>query len=111
MAATLGGHSGNVLPEFGSSGDGRLLRNGKVLLTIDGTMNTSLLARTVELLNASELSTREIADGARVGFEWLRKLRAGAPHDFGVSRVQAVHDFLAARAAQQDAPQAPEAAA
>lgn len=53
-----------------------------------------LLPKTRELLSDCDLPLKEIADGAGVGFEWLRKFKAQADHDFGVQKVQALHDYL-----------------
>lgn len=53
-----------------------------------------LLPRTRELLANCELSLKEIADGSGLGFEWLKKFKSEADHDFGVNRVQTLHDFL-----------------
>lgn len=53
-----------------------------------------LLPKTRDLLAKCDLPLKEIADGAGVGFEWLRKFKAHAEHDFGVSKVQALHDYL-----------------
>lgn len=39
-------------------------------------------------------SLQEIADGAGVTIEWLRKFKAKSDHDFGVQKVQALHDYL-----------------
>lgn len=42
-------------------------------------------------------SLKEIADGAGVGIEWLRKFKSKSKHDFGVQKVQALHDYLITR--------------
>lgn len=39
-------------------------------------------------------SLREIATGAGVGFEWLRKFEDGTSKHPSVVRVQALHDYL-----------------
>jgi hypothetical protein len=53
-----------------------------------------LLKKTFELLHASRLTQREIAEGADVGYEWLRKFKANLIPDPSINRVQALHDFL-----------------
>lgn len=53
-----------------------------------------LLPKTRDLLAKCDLPLKEIADGAGVGFEWLRKFKSQADHDFGVQKVQALHDYL-----------------
>ena len=42
----------------------------------------------------SHQSLREIAQGAGVGFEWLRKFDDGTSKHPSVVRVQALHDYL-----------------
>lgn len=64
-----------------------------------------LLPRTRELLANCDRPLREISDGSGVGFEWLKKFKAEAAHDFGVNRVQALHDWLT-----ENQPTAPEEA-
>jgi len=54
-----------------------------------------LLQRTVELIQASKLTYREIAAGSGVDIQWFAKFKQGRIGDPGVSKVQAVHDFLA----------------
>jgi hypothetical protein len=58
--------------------------------------NKSLVTETLELIGqrGSDLSLREIAEGAGVGHEWLRKLVYSPPSDVGVRRVEAVHRFM-----------------
>lgn len=53
-----------------------------------------LLPKTRDLLAKCDRPLKEIADGAGVGLEWLKKFRQQADHDFGVNKVQALHDFL-----------------
>lgn len=63
-------------------------------------MADSLLDRTLSLLEASELSRRDIARNAEVGYEWLKKLgktdEEGNPliPNPGVLYIQKLHDFL-----------------
>lgn len=57
----------------------------------------ALLPRTRALLARCDRPLWEIAEGAGVGFEWLRKFKSGAEHDFGVHKVQALHDYLRPR--------------
>jgi|SRR5690606_34222749 len=45
---------------------------------------------------AGSLTSREIATGADVGFDWFLKFKQGRIDSPAVERVQAVHDFLAA---------------
>jgi hypothetical protein len=56
-----------------------------------------LLQRTYELVDGSELNQREIAEGAQVGLEWFRKFMQRRIPSPGVTKVQAVHDFLSRR--------------
>ena len=53
-----------------------------------------LLPKTRALLASCDLPLNEIAQGAAVGYEWLKKFKADAIPDPSVNRVQAVHDFL-----------------
>jgi hypothetical protein len=53
-----------------------------------------LLPKTRDLLAKCDRPLKEIADGAGVGLEWLKKFRQQADHDFGVNKVQALHDYL-----------------
>ena len=55
----------------------------------------ALLPKTRALLSKCDLPLKEIADGAGVGFEWLRKFKSKSKHDFGVGKVQRLHDYLA----------------
>ena len=55
---------------------------------------STLLERTKLLLDASPMSLREIAEGAEVGHEWLKKFKAGAIDDPSVNLIQDLHDFL-----------------
>ena len=56
----------------------------------------NLLDKTKVLLPVAKtsMSLREIARGAGVGFEWLRKFDDGTSQHPSVVRVQALHDFL-----------------
>lgn len=54
-----------------------------------------LLQRTTDLIKATKMTYREIADGAGVDIQWFAKFKQGRIGDPGVSKVQAVHDFLA----------------
>lgn len=40
---------------------------------------------------------KDIADGAGLGVEWLRKFKARSTHDFGVKKVQTLHNYLLRR--------------
>lgn len=58
-------------------------------------MPQGLLPRTRALLARCDQPLREIAEGAGVGFDWLRKFKQKAvAHDYGVGKVQALHDYL-----------------
>lgn len=54
----------------------------------------NLLELTYQLLDASDLKYREIATGARVDINWLAKFKQRAIAEPGVTKVQAVYDFL-----------------
>jgi hypothetical protein len=60
---------------------------------------SDLLTKTRALLEASDLSLREIAEGAGppVSYEWLKKFAGDYQSDPTVTRVQTLHDFLARR--------------
>lgn len=60
----------------------------------------ALLARTLHLLDALNLSYREIAEGAQVDKNWVAKLVQGHIEEPGVNKIQRVHDFLLERLAQ-----------
>lgn len=60
-------------------------------------MPTSLLKQTYALLRETELSREQIACGADVGIEWLKKFQAEQIDDPSVNRVQRLHDFLLAQ--------------
>ncbi len=63
----------------------------------------SLLERTKRLLEErGDLTIRQIAAGANVGYEWLRKLIYEGIESPGVDRIERVHNYLAdARAAKR----------
>ena len=58
---------------------------------------SDLLSKTRDLLDRSQLSLREIAEGAGppVTYEWLKKFAGDYQSDPTVTRVQTLHDFLA----------------
>jgi len=60
---------------------------------------SDLLTKTRALLESSELSLRDIANGAGppVTYEWLKKFAGDYQSDPTVTRVQTLHDFLARR--------------
>ncbi len=60
-------------------------------------MSGSLLENTLALLATTDAPKAEIARHANVGFEWLKKLEAGAIEEPGVRRIQRLHDYLATR--------------
>lgn len=59
-------------------------------------MAQTLLQKTLKLLEKSQLTRRQVALGAGVGEDWLKKVQLGKIPDPGVRRVQRVHDFLVA---------------
>ena len=61
-----------------------------------------LLDRTFEMLDASKVSLPELAAGADVGVEWLKKLRARNIGDPSVRRIQRLHDFLVSGVPQRE---------
>ena len=63
---------------------------------------TDLLSKTRSLLESSDLSLREIAEGAGlpVTYEWLKKFAGDYQSDPTVTRVQTLHDFLLKRKAR-----------
>jgi len=69
-----------------------------------------LLARTLRLLEETDLTYRQIAGGAAVDMEWLAKFKQGRIDEPGINKVQRVHDFLVAYAAIKVPRAAPEAA-
>lgn len=73
-----------------------------LLTTLTGMTNVSdstesLLSRTKKLLqDRGELNLRQIADGAEVGYEWLRSFAYGERiKDPGITRLEKLHNFLA----------------
>lgn len=67
----------------------------------------SLLARTYQLLETTNLTYRQVAEGAGVDKNWLEKFKQRVISDgAGVGKVQLVHDFLVAYEAIR-APQVP----
>lgn len=50
---------------------------------------------TLRLIESSDLTLREIADGAAVGYDWLMKFYYGKIANPGPDKMQPVHDFLA----------------
>jgi hypothetical protein len=59
-------------------------------------MAADLLTETKRLLGACPISLPRIAEESGLGYEWLKKLRAGDIENPGVLSVQELHDFLAA---------------
>lgn len=61
-------------------------------------MNRSpLFTKTLDLLQNCELPLVQVSERTGLGYEWLKKLRAGhIPHP-SVNRVQELHDFLVSR--------------
>ena len=63
----------------------------------------SLLTRTYRLLDATNLTYRQIADGAKVDRHWLEKFKQRVVSEgAGVGKVQRVHDYLVAYQAIQE---------
>lgn len=60
---------------------------------------SDLLTKTRALLDACDLSLRDIANGAGppVTYEWLKKFAGDYQSDPTVTRVQTLHDFLVRR--------------
>jgi hypothetical protein len=59
----------------------------------------SLLERTYCLLDSTDLTYREVAEGASVDMNWLAKLKQRQIIEPGVLKIQRVHDFLDAQCA------------
>lgn len=66
-------------------------------------MNESLLDRTYSLLDSSDLTIREISDGAGVNYHWLGKLKQRAFTDPGINRIERVYRYLAEIASSETA--------
>jgi len=62
----------------------------------------NLLESTYALVDQTSLSQREIASGSGVGLEWFRKFMRRRIPSPGVTKVQAVHDFLSRQPARRD---------
>ena len=56
-------------------------------------MNT-LYERTMQLLEASELSLREIAEKSGVPYDWLTAIKYDRIKNPSVNRIQALYEFL-----------------
>lgn len=74
---------------------------------------STLLQRTRELLHASQLKRREIAEGSGVDEEWIKKFKAGKIGRPGVDKIEPLHNFLAfgIRAVKEPDAQTPQDAA
>lgn len=57
-------------------------------------MPETLLGRMRRLIQRTPLTRPQIAAGAKVGEDWLKKVESGKIADPGVTRVQRVVDFL-----------------
>lgn len=66
-------------------------------------MSESLLNRTYALLDSSDLTIREISDGAGVNYHWLGKLKQRAFRDPGINRIERVYRYLADHASKPEA--------
>jgi hypothetical protein len=62
----------------------------------------NLLELTYQLLDESQLKYREIAAGAGVDINWLAKFKQRAIGEPGVTKVQAVYDFLRSKRNTRD---------
>jgi transcriptional regulator with XRE-family HTH domain len=60
----------------------------------------SLVGKTRLMMRRSELTQREMAEGSGVGYEWLRQFWRNSFADYGVRKVQRLHDFLEAEEAR-----------
>lgn len=60
----------------------------------------NLLEETYRLLDASDLTYRQIAEGARVDINWLSKFKQRAIEEPGISKVQGIFNFLSSRSPQ-----------
>lgn len=58
------------------------------------TDSVGLLGRTYQLLDATNLTYREISRGTGLDREWLAKLKQRRIGEPGVSKVERLHDFL-----------------
>ena len=56
----------------------------------------NLLEKTYQLLEATDLTYRQIAAGASIDSNWLAKFKQRQIKEPGVGKVQRVHDFLSA---------------
>lgn len=54
----------------------------------------SMLERTRQMARDCDLTNREVAKRARVGFEWFRKFKGGAYPNPRFKQVERLHDFL-----------------
>ena len=61
-----------------------------------------LLQQTYELLEKSDKTYREIADGAGVGLQWFCKFKQRRIKSPGVPKGQAVYDFLRGETARSE---------
>jgi transcriptional regulator with XRE-family HTH domain len=57
----------------------------------------SLLQITYDLLDSSDLTYRQIAEGAGVDVQWFAKFKQRRIPEPGVSKVQRIHDFLSTK--------------
>lgn len=61
-----------------------------------------LLTDTLELLESSSLSAKEIAKGVGCTTRWIHYLKEGRYKDPGVNKIQMIHDFLVAAKSKSD---------
>lgn len=60
-------------------------------------MQSELAEKTLDLVRQSDIPLTKIAEETGLGFEWLRSFAYGKIniHNAAVSRVEALHNFLA----------------
>jgi hypothetical protein len=57
----------------------------------------TMLEKTMDLLGNCGLSLTEISNMSGLGYEWLKKLKAGDIPDPGINRIERLHNFLTHR--------------
>lgn len=62
-----------------------------------------LMAKTLELLEVTELTFLEIFEGTQIAPEWLSRFKCGRVPDPGVNRVETLFRFLGGNLAELDA--------
>lgn len=59
------------------------------------------------MLLATDLTYREVAEGAGVGFEWLNKFSRRQIRQPGLDKIEPLHDFLVSHVASSSTPSGP----